>query len=166
MRPRPPRSVLALAEEIVAERSVPELPILSVVAPTYFGRDEVRREMAGTVQGLTRRQLPTAFDAAAGSLTVQLTLVLLNGVAAGAFDATTAEPGGRIGNRLARIRLSRRLRYRRAADGADTAVPPVSTELAAQIAGHARRLARRCGMSEPDADRYAALLESKLIAEP
>ncbi|MFY1659707.1 hypothetical protein [Micromonospora sp. WMMD1274] len=160
--PRPPRSVLALTGEIVAARSAQDLPILSVVTQSYYEDGAVREKMAGTVQARVRRQLPTAFDPNGGSLVLQLTLVLLNGVAAGAFDAATAERGQPVADRLARCRLWWRLRRRRAASGADTPLPPISTGLAAQIAGHARRLARRCGMSEADASRYATELVAAL----
>jgi hypothetical protein len=165
MRPRPPRSVLAVTEEIIAGRSPQDQPILSMVTRSFFDVDAARRGMADTVQTPFRRQMPTAFDASAGSLTLQLTLVLLNGVATGAFDPATAETGRPVADGLARCRLWWRLRRRRASEGADTPVPPVTAELAAQLAGHARRLAVRCGLSEKEAAEYADCLVDHLGGE-
>jgi hypothetical protein len=162
MTPRPPRSVLELTEEIVTDRSAQDLPILSIVTQAYYEVPAVRRKMATTVQAWYRRQSPTAFDASGGSLSLQLTLVLMNGAAAGAFDAATALTGSPVADWRARRRLSRRLRRRRAAQGPDTPMPAMSPELADQVAGHARRLAGRCGLSETEADLYASRLASVL----
>ncbi|WP_184949025.1 hypothetical protein [Paractinoplanes abujensis] len=163
---RPPRSVLALSEEIIEDRTPQDVPILSVVTQAFYEVPAVRRKMAATVEAVYRMQSPTAFDAAGGSLALQLTVVLLNGVAADAFDDATAQRGRVVADWLARRRLSWRLRRCRAAQGADTPVPVVSPDLAAQIAGHARRLAHRCGLNGPEAEAYADRLVSVLTPAP
>lgn len=166
MAPRPPRSLLALTEEIIEDRSRPDVPIVSVVTQAFYEVPAVHRKMAATVEAVHRWQSPTAFDASEGSLTLQLTLVLLNGVVTGAFDDATAERGRPVADWLARRRLSWRLRRRRAAQGADTPVPALPPAHAAQIAGHARRLAGRCGLSGPEAEAYAGHLISVLERAP
>ena len=162
MRMRPPRSVLALTEQIITDRSAPDLPILSVVTRAYYEVPAIRKKMAATVEAPYRMQSPTAFDAGGGSLTLQLTLVLVNGVATGAFDAATAQSGRAVADWLARRRLSWRLRRRRASQGAQSTVPDLPAGLAAQVAAHARRLARRCGLSDPEATIYATYLVTVL----
>ncbi|GAA3934399.1 hypothetical protein [Actinoplanes auranticolor] len=163
---RPPRSILALTEEIIEDRAPRDVPILSVVSQAFYEVPAVRRKMAATVEAIYRRQSPTAFDASDGSLVLQLTLVLLNGAATGAFDDATVERGRPVADWLARRRLSWRLRRRRAAQGADTPIPALPPVRASQIAGHARRLAGRCGLTEAEAEMYAGRLVSVLEEAP
>jgi hypothetical protein len=151
---------------IVSELSPADGPVLSVATRAVYESNAGLDRMARVVLGWSRRQSPTAFDSALGSLTPQLTLVVLNGVAAGAFDDRDAARGGSLSAWWARRRLARRLRRRRAPDGADTVVPVLAVDRAARIADEARRLAGRAGLAEEEAARFAARLSAVLSDAP
>lgn len=154
------RTIYRLAEMMIAGYVGSDLPNLSITARAYFDDPAVRHRVARSVlaQGWSRRQAPTAFDARLGPLTAQLTLVILNGVATGAFDSDDRW--------WRRRRLARSLRRNRARQGSATVVPVLPAAQAARIAGDGRRLARAAGLSSEEADRFAERLGELLAPEP
>jgi hypothetical protein len=117
--------------------------------------------MRNAVLGWSRRQSPTAFDSTLGSLSLQLALVVLNGVAAGAFDERAGTRREPFSTWWGRRRLAARLR-RRAPSGADTVIPVMTAERAARIATQARWLAGRAGLADDEAQRFAGRLSEIL----
>jgi hypothetical protein len=125
------------------------------VATRAFDDPVSGSRMKKSVLRWSRRQAPTAFDSALGSLTLQLTLVVLDGVASRAFDVVDGARHGPVSAWWVRRRLAVRLRRRRALEGTDSMVPVVGASRAERIAGEVRRLAQRAGLTESEAQRFA-----------
>src|SRR4051812_5860805 len=98
-----------LAEELLVELSPDDMPVLSLATRQFYTSASTQHRMVSAVAIWSRRQKATAFDEELGSLALQLTLVVLNGVATGAFDDSTP---GRSPRWWRDWRLARRLRHR------------------------------------------------------
>ncbi len=141
-----------LAEELLSDLSPDDLPVLSVAMRQFYASSATQGRMVASVALWSRRQRATAFDDRLGSLALQLTLVVLNGIATGAFEDLARQRGPRWWRDW---RLARRLR-RRAPAGANTRVPVLAQDRAVSLAETTRHLATRAGLSAEGAAAFTA----------
>lgn len=156
--PRQPRTIARLAQVVITDHSAADLPVLGVASSAFRDVPAVRGRMVKTVMGHGRRQSATAFDSTLGSLRLQVTIVILNGVVTGAFDGYATGWWGRR-------RLAARLRRVRPGTGPETEVPVLGPERAVVVNSAGRDLARRAGLSTVEADGLIGALVALLSGD-